>query len=274
MALLVDGLRSTQTSAWYPANAVGKVRERYYWAMLSCVASAREGEPVSRKALEAEVGAKSASTLYTLVKQRPDERGRPPRPEIFTLAAAARNTIRRPDVVDEFAIETKVWSFWSYREGWLEGLASMRVADRRFAAETLVRVVAAWATGNRPIAGYLENLPPVAAVEDLCYILPEETGLDRVLDFLGSVVRTALGPLGGSTSDVLSALQNELMDLGFQRSASYVDELVERVDTTLDEIDRLAVCLPAQARRRLASRIGLLREALDTDADSSTAEAS
>ncbi|MGI8336117.1 hypothetical protein ACRYCC_39765 [Actinomadura scrupuli] len=132
-----------------------------------------------------------------------------------------------------------------------------------------MRVLAAWAVCNRPIAAYLDHLPPLTAVQDLCLILPGTVAPDRAASFLRSVAEAALGPLGGSPSAVLNTVHEALMDLGFRRSPSYLDELLERSVESLDEIGYLLPRLSGPDRRRivavLSPQLAELRRALDKE---------
>jgi hypothetical protein len=132
-----------------------------------------------------------------------------------------------------------------------------------------VRVVAAWAVSNRPFAAYLGHLPPVVAAQDLCLVLPGTVTLERVMGFLGTVVETALDPLGGSPSGVLNTVHDLLMELGFWRSPSYLDELLERSVESVNEIGYLLPRLAEQDRRRavsvLSPQLAELQRALDKE---------
>jgi hypothetical protein len=70
-------------------------------------------------------------------------------------------------VLDLLVTETKVWSYWPHREGWLSALDDLTVIDRWLAAASLIRVVADWAMCSRSLATAASFAPPVAAVEDL-----------------------------------------------------------------------------------------------------------
>jgi hypothetical protein len=276
MAHQVRELRDTGPAKWYGETSTGEdgqarrswtTRERYYAALLSCLAATAASRRVERDEVTTVAGEKSPSTLYLLVSGRAKGSLRERWPEAFALAERAQGADRRWDVVDNLAVETKVWSFWGHRAGWLEELDAAPSDDRRFAAETLVRVLAVWADGNRPIAAYLGHLPPASAVADLCLILPGAVPRERVMRFLTTVVETALGPLGGSPSSVLNTVHDTLMDLGFWRSPSYLDELLERSVESVDEIGYLLSRLVERDRRRvvtvLAPQLAELQRVLD-----------
>ena len=73
----------------------------------------------------------------------------------------------RSDPVEQLIDETKVWSFWPYRQGLLPTL-TLLPADEAEAelGETLI----AWAGRHPALARAVEHTPPACAVEDLTVI--------------------------------------------------------------------------------------------------------
>ena len=73
----------------------------------------------------------------------------------------------RSDPVEQLIDETKVWSFWAYRQRLLPTLALLP-ADEAEAelGETLI----AWASRHPALARAVEHTPPACAVEDLTVI--------------------------------------------------------------------------------------------------------
>ena len=70
----------------------------------------------------------------------------------------------RSDPVEQLIDETKVWSFWAYRQRLIPTLALLPADE---AEAELGRGLAAWASRNPALAQAVEHTPPACAVEDL-----------------------------------------------------------------------------------------------------------
>jgi hypothetical protein len=116
----------------------------------------------------------------------------------------------RPSAVQKLLDETKVWSYWAYRTGWLAQLALASDFTRRQAAECLVRVLTDWAARHPETANALDQSPPMAAVEDLVVVWGLKAGAASSADLLHDVIVYALGPLGTTTDGVLHAVHGRL----------------------------------------------------------------
>jgi hypothetical protein len=143
-----------------------QTRTRYYETLvgqLGAIGATTDG--LARDTLAAAAGQRRPSTLYYLVSPKS-----PGSLAGALLAATPRRLYekqRGERVLDLLVTETKVWSYWPHRAGWLAGLDDLSVTDRWLAAASLVRVVADWAMCSRPLATAARFAPPVAAVEDL-----------------------------------------------------------------------------------------------------------
>jgi hypothetical protein len=71
--------------------------------------------------------------------------------------------------------ETKVWSFWPYREGWLTELAA-RTVDPGAAGRALARVYGAWQYRWPLLAATDGGEPPLCVLEDLHLLRPDLPG--------------------------------------------------------------------------------------------------
>jgi hypothetical protein len=143
-----------------------QTRTRYYETLvdqLQATGGATDG--LARDELAAAAGQRRPSTLYYLVSPRS------PGSLAGALVAASPRRLyekqRGERVLDLLVTETKVWSYWPHREGWLSALDDLTVIDRWLAAASLIRVVADWAMCSRSLATAASFAPPVAAVEDL-----------------------------------------------------------------------------------------------------------
>ena len=114
-------------------------------------------------------------------------------------------------VPEQLVNETKVWSYWEHRKGWLTQLRAVDDLTRRVATTCLVRVLADWAAGEPALAGYLACSPPMAAVEDLLVIWAADASTAPAAEsLLRDVIELALGPLGATTDGVLRAVMPRL----------------------------------------------------------------
>ncbi|WP_076820641.1 hypothetical protein [Pseudofrankia asymbiotica] len=254
-----------------------QTRIRYYETLVEFL-DASEGsiDGLARDALAAAAGQRRPSTLYYLVSPRS------PGSLAGTLraTAAARLYERRHGerVLDLLVTETKVWSYWPHREGWLETLDDLAVVDRWLAAASLVRVVADWAVCSRPLAIVSGFAPPLAAVEDLLTLAdpgnerptgPDGDGsggdarLTEVTCLLTTVVRTALGASGIGPGFVLGAVHRRLAAL-VTRAPAHSEKITTDAVDLLTQLEHLLPGLPAEERHRMSDELTpRLRAVLD-----------
>ncbi|RKS77156.1 hypothetical protein BZB76_2531 [Actinomadura pelletieri DSM 43383] len=148
--------------------------------------------------------------------------------------------------------EMKVWSHWPYRRGWLEALETSAPLSRRFAAETLVRVLVEWAMHNPRAAQVLECLPPPSVVEDLCVISGRQVSPRQAVEVLRHAVKSAIELEGAPALEVLNVVHEDLMRAFATGHLSYVDELAGITRNLMEEIEYLWPRLGAAERERLA----------------------
>ncbi len=90
---------------------------------------------------------------------------------------------RRPDAMAQLIDETKVWSYWSYRESLLESMRSG--AD----PESLLRqALVDWALDHPALASASDHAPPACAVEDLVTVRGETIAPVRAYESLAATV--------------------------------------------------------------------------------------
>lgn len=99
----------------------------------------------------------------------------------------------RTDPVEQLIDETKVWSFWPYRERLL--------ADGRRAGptgeqleEALTAAVAAWGRANAALAAAVQHSPPACAVEDLVVLRRGRLAAAGAANRLSDVLRLTEPP--------------------------------------------------------------------------------
>jgi len=96
---------------------------------------------------------------------------------------------QRPNAVEQVIDETKVWSFWPYREHWLAGLD--RSTDPARAAADLIGRLVEWAARNSALAGAIDHAPPICVVEDLMMVCRWELAPVTAVRALGPALRKA-----------------------------------------------------------------------------------
>ena len=72
----------------------------------------------------------------------------------------------RTDPVDQLVDETKVWSYWPYRQHLLKSVLHAGMTPEQM-QEALTQSLAAWARRTESLAAALQHSPPACAVEDL-----------------------------------------------------------------------------------------------------------
>ncbi|OHV31033.1 MULTISPECIES: hypothetical protein [Pseudofrankia] len=249
-------------------------RTRYYETLVQFLdASDGSINGLARDALAAAAGQRRPSTLYYLVSPKS------PGSLAGTLRTASSSRLyeRRHGerVLDLLVTETKVWSYWPHREGWLEALDDLAVVDRWLAAASLVRVVADWAVGSPPLAGAAGFTPPLAAVEDLLTLADPGPGraradgaggdarLAEVTGLLTTVARTALGASGVGPAFVLGAVHRRLATL-VTRPPAQSEKITTDIVDLLTQLEHLLPGLSTEERRRMADELSpRLRAVLD-----------
>jgi hypothetical protein len=209
--------------------------------------------PVGSRSTFYEVtGPKAKHALVRALQSEPDENA-------IQLALC----YQRSNAVHQLIDETKVWSFWPYRTGWLEQLRQTPEIGELAMAESLVWVVAEWARRHPQLATALDHAPPACAVEDLLYIRRDQVCAVRAHKTLTQVVASALGPLAEVVGGVADAVR---ADLGapMPRVPS-ADDLLAAFAEKLYALSRHAPNLPpsdAALLRRTAAE--LMSDALQT----------
>jgi hypothetical protein len=167
------------------------------------------------------------------------------------LSAAYRDglaaCLERAGVPEMLVDETKVWSYWPYREGWAEELFR---AGEATAVECLVRVVLDWAVHERPVAAALDHAPPICAVEDLVVLRGGATAAAEAATILRAGIRLRLED-GYGTDGVLHRLRPDLRPVrgpaaGNAPLARAIDQLM-RNSHTHGEQRRQAVAMMRDA---------------------------
>ncbi len=165
---------------------------------------------------------------------------------------------RRQSAIEQLIDEAKVWSFWPYRQGWLDQHAADPERGGSAMAESLLSVVAAWARREAPLAAALDHAPPVCAVEDLVLVRRGQVSATRAFSLLADAISAA----GGTAAEIASGLPGgariDLATTGGPGTADAVlDRLAEQIYAMTREAHRVT---PTQTSvRELAA--ALMRDA-------------
>jgi hypothetical protein len=100
---------------------------------------------------------------------------------------------RRALAVDQLIDETKVYSYWPFRESWLDHWRRQAVVDEARLEQSLLGVVAEWARQHPALAVAVEHAPPACTVEDLALVRQGKLPPLRAYRSLTEVVAEAIG---------------------------------------------------------------------------------
>jgi len=96
----------------------------------------------------------------------------------------------RTNPVEQLIDETKVWSFWPYRQQLLTGGLHAGLTPEQM-EDKLADALISWAQGNAGLAGALHHSPPACAVEDLIVVRRGRLTATLAASRLSEVIRSA-----------------------------------------------------------------------------------
>jgi hypothetical protein len=195
-----EGLRHTVIAEWYTRLADNPSPRRNHWQTKTLyyqtVADLLKAHPKAPLTWKSIVGAARPrgcrSTFYEVAGGHARHRmvgdliadGR-----IDSVQIALRYL--RQDPVEQLIDETKVWSYWSYRQHLVDRLLTPDMPVDR-AAVALTRTVAVWARRNPALAAAINHSPPACAVEDLTVLHRGGLAATRAACRLTDVLRHTL----------------------------------------------------------------------------------
>lgn len=196
-ALMLD-LHNTVVASWWRRLADNPSATRnhlqtkiIYFQSAQHLVTAHPGQPLSWKRVVAAARPRGCRSTFYEVAGRHARHGlvddliRDGRSGSVQLALRYLRT----DAVDQLLDETKVWSFWPYRERLLAELDGVDPASARGA---LVRALTAWARRNPTLAATLDYTPPASAVEDLMVMAEGGIAAIRAAATLAEAARRAV----------------------------------------------------------------------------------
>jgi len=96
----------------------------------------------------------------------------------------------RADPVEQLIDETKVWSFWPYRQELLSRVLVAGMSQDQM-QDALAGALTVWARANSALAAALGHSPPACAVEDLTVLCHGRLGAANAAGRLADVLRHA-----------------------------------------------------------------------------------
>jgi hypothetical protein len=218
LPFVLHQLRGTVASRWRGelTGTHWATKVSYYRAAEALLAAGTDAEDLSWTGIVAVVRPRGSRTTFFGVAGPHAKK-----PLSAAYRAAHRDDIAvcldRAGVPEMLVDETKVWSYWPYREGWIEEL--FRGGEETAAVECLIRVLLDWAVREPAVAAALDHAPPACAIEDLVVLRAGQTsaaeaanilrtgiwlrlhdgyGMDGVLHRLRHELRPAPGPAAGN----------------------------------------------------------------------------
>ncbi|GGM81178.1 hypothetical protein ACFFX1_18445 [Dactylosporangium sucinum] len=179
LAITTPELGNTVIGRWHRRLSSNPSAKRSHWrtktiyflAVAGLVESA-PGAPLTWKSIvDAAQPRGSRSTFYEVAgahARHPliDDLIRDGRVDSIQLALV----YQRNDAVAQLVDETKVWSYWPYRERLLAAFAAAPRPPHAM-EEAMSRSLAAWAKRHPHLAAALDYTPPACAVEDLMVLM-------------------------------------------------------------------------------------------------------
>ena len=196
---IIQDLHGTVIAEWYARLADNKNPRRNHWQTKTVyfrsaaeLLAAHPGQPLTWKSVVAAARPKgNRSTFYEVAGAHARHRmlddligdGRPDSVQI-----ALRYL--RNDPVEQLIDETKVWSYWPYRQHLLSRVFTTTMTPAQL-EEALTQAVSAWARRNEALAAALSHAPPACAVEDLTVLCRGRLAAIRAASRLCDVIRQA-----------------------------------------------------------------------------------
>lgn len=196
---VIEDLRHTVIGNWHSRLADNKSPRRNHWQTkviyyqaTAELITAQPGNPLTWKSVVAAARPRGCrSTFYEVAGAHAryrmvDDLIADGRPDSMQIALRYLRT----DPVEQLIDETKVWSFWPYRQ---------RLIRRQLTAETtceemeaaLAEALATWARRQPALAAAVGHTPPMCAVEDLTVLHGGQLAGLRAVGRLTDVLRHA-----------------------------------------------------------------------------------
>jgi len=199
-SVVIDALQATVIGQWHDRLAENTSARRNHWQTkvtyfnaAAELLAAHPGRPLTWKGVVAAARPRGCrSTFYEVAgaharHRMVDDLIRDGRSDSIQLALR----YLRSDPVDQLVDETKVWSYWPYRQRLLARLAGTPMT-RTATEASLAQCLLAWAGRYGQLAAALDHAPPACAVEDLMVILNGQLAALRAASRLTDLLRHRL----------------------------------------------------------------------------------
>lgn len=199
LAIAVPDLDHTVVGAWRDRLSANQAAKRCHWrtktvyfrAVTTLLASAADTPLTWKSIVDATQPRGSRSTFYEVAGGHArhsliNELIRDGSMDSIQLALC----YRRVDAVAQLIDETKVWSYWPYRERLLAELATTPTSTDGTIG-SLEAALLAWARRHPSVAEALGYAPPACAVEDLVLVLGGRVAASRAMASLSELLRHA-----------------------------------------------------------------------------------
>ncbi|WP_306213497.1 hypothetical protein [Actinoplanes sp. RD1] len=180
-------------------------RDSYYQAVDGLLA-ATPGKALSWQEIVDGAGG-SRTTFFDLANTRTRRALRDAYADTTGPARDLVDQLNRENKTELLVDETKVWSFFPHRSGWMHQLDNMDDLSRSMIAESLVRVLLDWAGRQPHLAAAHDFAPPICAIEDLLIVRRDELLTLDAVALLREGIRLRITPPGCSIEGVLHELR-------------------------------------------------------------------
>ncbi|GAA4959650.1 hypothetical protein [Actinoplanes utahensis] len=263
MAFVVHTLRDTVAGRWRrelagPEPSVRKhwlTKVSYYWAAERLLAGGRTDDQTTWGEIVAEVRPQGTRTTFFAVAGRHAKH-----PLLRAYQSAPAGPVRdvaacldHESAAQMLIAESKVWSHWPHRMGWVQELLHTDGLSRTAVADCLLRVLLDWAGRHPALSAALDHAPPASAVEDLLMIQEHRISAAAAARILReALLRSAAGC---SIDGVVHAMRAHFRPApapaaGNQRLAQAIDQLTRNQRASYEQ-RRHAVALMRDAIRQL-----------------------
>jgi len=195
---IIEDLHGTVIAEWHTRLADNKNPRRNHWQTKTVyfrsaaeLLAAHPAQPLTWKSVVGAARPKgNRSTFYEVAGAHARHRmldaliadGRPD-----SIQIALRYL--RNDPVEQLVDETKVWSYWPYRQHLLSRVFTTAMTLPQM-EEALAQAVGAWAGRNEALAAAIGHTPPACAVEDLTVLCRGRLAAIRAAGRLSDVIRS------------------------------------------------------------------------------------
>ena len=196
-SMIFEDLRTSVIGGWHERLAGNKSARRNHWqtkvvyfrSVAGLLASRPGRAPTWKCVVAAALPPGRRSTFYEVAGAHArhrmiDDLIADGRPDSMQIALRYLRT----DAVEQLIDETKVWSYWPYRQRLLAGVHTEEMTDQQ-TERALTRSLAVWARCHDKLAASLDHSPPACAVEDLILLRQGRIAATRAASQLSDVLR-------------------------------------------------------------------------------------